>query len=1142
MAEMSSTRCKQVILLKNCLPDIDSNPLKHKLGKGDWAKILERINTKITKKWKMFQETQYSFSITIEKHATITIEKEDAKKLESVLSKHTHSPTSPITLNIISPPIAITDKTDDQEKKKEKHTLLFRYVDDGDDQENQEKQWEYKLDKGFDSDDEILFLTIMKAVQTHFKISQFFLIDGDECEILSMDDIQSGLDEIDPLLLHLRPKPTPNQKTETEHTYPELNDTAKPLPVIKLMKECKNDQVRNMVAFDDKIRTQIHQKYRSAVRKRDIKSEQLYRVLEGLNTARPRVEEDYDKLPTEFQDVITFWQRYAHLCLIQLNVETCINARVAIDAELFETDAFEGSEAFENHKETICEIIRNYHELTQNADPNEFEVLLTLIKSIEIEIKPEQRPMDPDTLLNEDAFVIANEAVTPKQGKKDDQCRVYLYLEQFATAAYVEFTTLYEGFHRMNPVAPNTHLFYIDFDVPWRQGSTKMKFAYENQHQNRISIDTKTKLHKGKRGYYWIETTSSSWRPAWLWSRLQNDNQNQKTKPEHEILHHIVHQIDNTYESYHFALQIIDAFKKSLKQEHHYLDQLWQQQLTQVQKKHQMIDVFKLQLLQSICEHRMTVDAIYHVIKTCFMDRKFSFTRNRRQQTIIGQAIYDSFINAVRTLFRNDVRTRNVSSKDYVLLHPIYHFFHYFEALKVPRVWDTLVFNNRNKYDDVFTRDVSWTTLPIQGVLRLDLQIASCNPIKIRQYPLECLVIQLCSIRRATIGIKLFRETLESISALQKGTLQVYDAMFAQQSCVADVFDILGHDFDLWQELIASIQPQVISRERNILNAFQTCLRQQIERMNGDDVKFIQHLNGLIMLFPQIFDVVPIRCALLKNDKLTQCANKKQLETNLKVIITMTTRGDFFKEMNSWKVVGHQLIKWMRKLLLAVHTKDTALSVLGQAFLTKDERKVSIFRRTFTESLATKKTVFDRLLIYLDCPSFYDLEAIHSHFIHEQLLRDEDDPKIAHWSNAQKKEIQHLCTKFTTDNETMDKAIKLWSAIFDKLIRLPEKQDMMEDDDDANPMDPFLISELEYCLSMREWIQYAVGMTHIEPLGQLVVFVEKVLHTLNGCIASDSITVECLSLLCTSRNKVQNLIKLCGLQEQIDYKGMVKRT
>eukprot|EP01083_Nonionella_stella_P057837 151667_1 len=111
----------------------------------------------------------------------------------------------------------------------------------------------------------------------------------------------------------------------------------------------------------------------------------------------------------------------------------------------------------------------------------------------------------------------------------------------------------------------------------------------------------------------------------------------------------------------------------------------------------------------------------------------------------------------------------------------------------------------------------------------------------------------------------------------------------------------------------------------------------------------------------------------------------------------MTIRGDYFKDRETWKVVYDELIAWMRKLLLTLGTKDTALAMFGRAFLKEDERKVSIFTLAFNRSLSIKNTVFDRILMYLDCPSFYDLEAIHPHFLDNQLLRDKQDPKIANW-------------------------------------------------------------------------------------------------------------------------------------------------
>eukprot|EP01083_Nonionella_stella_P116419 345932_1 len=562
MAEMSTPRHKRVIFLNNCLTGTDTTPLKHKLGKGDWSKILERINNKITKKWKLSDETQYSFSIQHD-NTTIAFDKEDTEKLQSVLSNM----SSPITLNIISPQNNMPNKADDtkEKEKEDKHSLIFHYGT---------HKLLFPLSKGFDAEDERLFKRIMNIVERRLKISGTIeVFDLDECAIVCMDDVATGLEDSDPLHLKIKCKPNDiDSDQKTEIRYPDLKKKAK-TPVI-LMKECPNDKVQAMVHFDEKIRAKIYQNYRCDIRKNEIKSEQLNRVLEGLNTARPRMEENYDKLPTEFQDVITFWQRYAEICLIQSNVETCINARVAINTELYQSDELEGSEGFENHYETIQEIARNYHQLRQNANKSAFDALLTLIISIKIEIKPEQRPMDPDTLLNEDEFVIAKEDVTPKHRTKDAQYRVYLYLDQPTSNAYVEFTTLFTGFHRMISARPNSRLFYLDVHLPWQhhQHSTKVKFAFEGRNRSRISIDAKTRLFKGTPGYYWIQLTS-----AWYNAYGYVGTQKEKAKAANQILHHIINQTDNTYESYRFGFRILNGFKNSLQFENNYRNQLWQQ-------------------------------------------------------------------------------------------------------------------------------------------------------------------------------------------------------------------------------------------------------------------------------------------------------------------------------------------------------------------------------------------------------------------------------------------------------------------------------------------------------------------------------------------------------------------------------------
>eukprot|EP01083_Nonionella_stella_P054181 143114_1 len=88
-------------------------------------------------------------------------------------------------------------------------------------------------------------------------------------------------------------------------------------------------------------------------------------------------------------------------------------------------------------------------------------------------------------------------------------------------------------------------------------------------------------------------------------------------------------------------------------------------------------------------------------------------------------------------------------------------------------------------------------------------------------------------------------------------------------------------------------------------------------------------------------------------------------------------------------------------------------------------------------------------------------------------------------------------------------------------------------------MDPFL-QEIEYCLSLHESMAFAVEMKHIEPLRQLIVFVNTVFRKINQDIASHAINIECLSLLAESQTIVKLVIETCALKQRVDQNAMEK--
>eukprot|EP01083_Nonionella_stella_P054179 143111_1 len=445
-----ATQSNIIFIVNNCLT-ANTQPFRLKL-KGDWTTILHKITTKIAKKWKV---TQYSFSIE-QTDSTITIKKDDAQQFESILS----AMSSPITMNIISSPKTATTNGDTKEEQ-HTHSLILRYDNE---------RFEYTLAKGFDADDDELFENILKSVQDHFKLDgSIKIFDFEDFDVVDMDDINDriqGLDNDDDTL-HLKIQCVPNKNEDIK-----ANDEAP--CVAKRMRDCTSDKVKDMMQFHHDITAKIRKNYRDDFTKTQIECENLYHVLESLNTARPRMEKDYDTMNVLWQQNILFWQRYAHMRLIQWNVETCITERVGIETVLFETKAFEGHEPFEHKYSQILQIIQKYHTLYKNADKSAFDVLLTSIKNIQIEIQP--------------GYPVELESTTRTlQCTQEEKYRIYFYLDkEHVTKAFVQFTSISADNYAMKAVRKNGKLFYCEVNIPWpqHQTSTKVKFAIKYTFSN----------------------------------------------------------------------------------------------------------------------------------------------------------------------------------------------------------------------------------------------------------------------------------------------------------------------------------------------------------------------------------------------------------------------------------------------------------------------------------------------------------------------------------------------------------------------------------------------------------------------------------------------------------------------------------
>eukprot|EP01083_Nonionella_stella_P155750 503633_1 len=485
-------------------------------------------------------------------------------------------------------------------------------------------------------------------------------------------------------------------------------------------------------------------------------------------------------------------------------------------------------------------------------------------------------PIDPHRMLNEvdlnNATLQSIQNDIPQ--KNDDLYRIYFYLNQdHVTKVFVCFAFISQDkinfLHPMKRV--DEKLYYTEVNIPWaqHQTATKVKFRYKYRiYRGGITIDSKDtwsecdgerEIYKGSLGYYSTYTTVS-----WYYTDMQR-------KAGNGIIDHIIKQNSHTYESYQISSQLMTTFSASLKDSAPHALVLFKQVVSDTHKNHQMSNVFKLQLLQTYVDLVMDqfcvmkTETVYRIIETYFKDRKY-----RRQQIQIGQEICNSFIQTVRDLLRNRRDKRDdekLSSKEYVLLHPIYNFFRYFQSRKKAKQrWNrkSLEFD-KGKHVQLCTSDPSWNRLSMRTVLEVDLSIAGL-PHCHRPYPLEHLVIKLCDINRESNGVELFKEFLEAIS-LQNETQTIYNSIFDQPICRCYLFSVLRADFELWQELIVSIGLDVIYMNPKMMNAFQTYLRDHIERMDSKNAAKLQQLNNLIINFPQPFDTPRIRCGLVSREK-----------------------------------------------------------------------------------------------------------------------------------------------------------------------------------------------------------------------------------------------------------------------------------
>ena len=307
--------------------------------------------------------------------------------------------------------------------------------------------------------------------------------------------------------------------------------------------------------------------------------------------------------------------------------------------------------------------------------------------------------------------------------------------------------------------------------------------------------------------------------------------------------------------------------------------------------------------------------------------------------------------------------------------------------------------------------------------------------------------------------------------------------------------------------------------------------------------------------------------------------NDKQIQENIEYILKIALRGDIIDEN-----IEPELIIFMVKLFIVDKCRNIALSVLTP-MINSNTTINECFKEAMKKSIAQKFTIPDKICMFLECKQFYELFSIHQYFIDLIIIKDEND--IKSWNPDQIQKIQNLSMKYST--KTNKTGIKLWSAVFDKLIKPPqeksiitdalalfggfmgkteEKKDenemfdseeqieipgaaplkiMKSDDMEINPNDfnpeeinPFFITKLEYCIAMADWIKFSTKMKQITACYNLVQYVQSHLYKLNGYISASSkyINIKCLQLFKTKQYQIIRLSKDCQYGKNFDDKKL----
>eukprot|EP01083_Nonionella_stella_P073155 197581_1 len=346
-----------------------------------------------------------------------------------------------------------------------------------------------------------------------------------------------------------------------------------------------------------------------------------------------------------------------------------------------------------------------------------------------------------------------------------------------------------------------------------------------------------------------------------------------------------------------------------------------------------------------------------------------------------------------------------------------------------------------------------------------------------------------------------------------------------------------------------------------------------------------------------ILDTVNMRLAVLQNNHLVQYVSDKQCEYNLYYMLHIVLRGD---EVDPHLVP--QLITFMVRLMMHDEVRNIALRTLHQ-LINKQPRLSALFKEALKRTLSEKLSLAKRICMFLDCPDFYRLEShgIQQCFVDRLHVTEEDE--VQKWHPQQAHNIHNLARKYAPKNSSKTR-IHLWDQIFEKLIRLPQppahvhaaqpksmfakllpiysgqvqEQKVIEEEEEAkggnifdddedetgnrkmflssgdleiNPkhvsqeeeeddINPYFVIQLEYCIAMEEWANFAATMKHVPSLRNLMEYVQGHLRKLNGYISNKSkhLTIKHLDLFMQNKQQITKLASDCEYNKYFDDNKM----